>query len=185
MRKINSSVIGKLIQNEKFEDWWESSKIEIPFFDNQKMQIIFMDFTPEDDLEFINEADEALKLFFNKSKSDRLALSNLVYKNCMNFLNTIGDDEDDKKLWEIKDQNEIWRFVQPNEIYITRRPYKDKSIYIDISCECEWEQEHGLKLVFKKGKQITRVSEIDGHLTDADAFGKPDSEDELLNQFKE
>ncbi|MBU2901670.1 DUF6985 domain-containing protein [Maribacter dokdonensis] len=185
MKEINSNIIGKLIQNERFEDWWESSQMEIPFFDNQKMKITFMDFLPEDNKEFIKEADDALKLFLEKSKSDRLLISNLVHKNCMDFLNTIGYDEADKKLWEIKDEKEIWKFVQPNEIFITRRPYEDEDIYININCECDWEQEHGLQLVFRKGKQITRVSQIDGHITDADAYDKPDSEDELLSEFKE
>ncbi|MGB3778822.1 MAG: hypothetical protein WA960_10725 [Tunicatimonas sp.] len=185
MKEITSNVIGKLTQNERFDDWWESSQIEIPFFDDLKMKIIFMDFTLENDKEFINEADNALKLFLEKSKSDRLAISNLVHKNCMDFLRAVGYDEANKKLWEIKDENEIWKFVQPDKIFITRRPYEDENIYIDINCECDWEQEHGLQLVFKKGKQLTRVNQIDGHLTDADAYDKSDSEDELLSKFKE
>lgn len=185
MKEINSNIIGKLIQNERFGNWWESNQIEIPFFDNQKMKITFMDFVPEDDEKFIKEADDALKLFLEKSNTDRLAISNLVHKNCMDFLNAIGYDEADKKLWEIKHQNEIWKFVQPKEIFIARRSHEDKNIYVAINCECAWEQEHGLQLVFRKGKQITRVSQIDGHLTDADAYDKPDSEDELLIKFKE
>ncbi|MBL7782234.1 MAG: hypothetical protein JNM22_13510 [Saprospiraceae bacterium] len=185
MKEINSNIIGKLIQNEGFDDWWESSQIEIAFFDHQKMKITFMNFNPEDDKEFINEADEALKLFLSKSNADRLAISNLVYNNCMDFLNAIGYDENDKPLWEIKDQHEIWNFVQPSEIFISRRPYQDKNIYVDISCECDWEQEHGLQLVYRKGKHLTRVSQIDGHLTDADAYDKPDSEDELLSNYTE
>ena len=185
MNKINSRVIGILNQNERFGDWWESSEVEIPFFENQGMKITFMDFVPENDTEFIKEADDALREFLNKTKSDRLKISDLVYKNCMDFLNVIGYDDYFKILWEITDPNEIWNHVQPSEIFITRRAYKDKGIYIDINCGCDWEQEHGLQLVLKKGKQITRVSQIDGHLTDADAYGKPDSEDELLSKFTE
>lgn len=183
MQEITSQIIGKLIQNSNFDDWWESNPIQIPFFANQKLKIIFMDFTPEDDEQFIDDADKALKEFLAKSEKERLGISNLVYKNCMDFLNAVGYDEDDEKLWKLSDENEIWDFVQPIEIYVVRRTGKDENIYIDINCECEWEQEHGLQLVFKKGKQITRVSAIDGHITDADAYNKPDSEDELLSKF--
>ena len=102
----------------------------------------------------------------------------------MDFLNAVGYDEYDKVLWEIKDKNDIWNHVQPYEIYVERRPYEDKDIYINIICDCDWELEHGLQLVFRQGKQITRVSMIDGHLTEADAYDKPDSEDELLSLFK-
>ncbi len=183
MKEIHSNIIGKLIQNARFKDWWESSPIEIPFFDNLKLKITYIDFLPENDKEFISETDDALKYFLEKSESDRLSISNLVYKNCTDFLNEIGYNEDDKKLWEIKDQNEIWEFVHPIEIYISRRRHKDKNIYIEINCECEWEDEHGLLLVFRKGKQITRVSQIDGHITEADAYDISDSEDILLSQF--
>ncbi len=181
---IYSRIIGLLWQNDRFNNWWESSLFNIPFFDNKDLKIIFMDFVPENDDLFIREADEALELFLNKSNADRLQLSKLVFKNCKDFLNAVGFDENDKNLWEIQNEVSIWNFVSPNEIYVSRRPYKDKNIYIDINCECEWEQEHGLQLVFRQGKKITRVSQIDGHVTDADAYGKPDSEDELLSKFE-
>lgn len=183
MGKINSSIIGELIQNKQFEDWWESGLIKIPFFNGQEMKITFMDFTPDSDSNFIKEADSALTLFLEKSEFDRFLISNLVYKNCMDFLNAVGYDEDDEPLWKIKDANEIWKHVHPNEIFISRRAYKDQDIYVDINCECDWEHEHGLQLVFRKGKQITRVSSIDGHITEADAYDKSDSEDDLLSKF--
>ena len=183
MKKITSKIIGRLTQNDRFSDWWESDIMAVPFFDNKKMKIIFMDFMPESDATFIKEADEALQLFLKKSTADRLKISNLVYKNCMNFLNAVGYDEMDKPLWDINDQNDIWNHVHPNEIYITRRSYQDEDIYVNISCECDWEEEHGLQLVFRQGKQINRVSQIDGHLTDADAYDKPDANDELLSKF--
>ena len=184
MKSIKSTIIGTLAQNSDFEDWWESDLIEIPFFNNLKLKVVFMGLLPEEDEQFIPEADNALNHFISKTDTDRLAISHLVYKNCMDFLNAVGYDEYDKVLWEIKDKNDIWNHVQPFEIYISRRPYNDKDIYININCDCDWELEHGLQLVFRQGKQITRVSMIDGHLTEADAYDKPDSEDELLSLFK-
>jgi len=183
MRTIKSDVIGVLKQNKQFEDWWESELIEIPFFNNKKIKITFMDFIPENDTEFIKESNEALKLFLEKSESDKFSISHLVYKNCMDLINISEFNEAEQHLIKIKDKNEIWNYIQPKEIYIARRPYQDEDIYVDINCECIWEQEHGLQLVFRQGKKITRVSQIDGHLTDADAFDKPDNEDKLLNQF--
>lgn len=54
-----------------------------------------------------------------------------------------------------------------------------------MDLDCEWEEEHGLALVFRKGMRLTRVSQYDGWLTEADAFDRPDAEDLLLSQFKE
>jgi hypothetical protein len=184
MKTITSSIIGELKQNDQFDDWWESKPVEVQFFDNKKLKITFMDLVPESDPNFINEADQALKSFLEKKTNDRLELSELAYQNCMDFLSAVEYDEADKPLWEIKNINEIWNFIYPKDIYIARRHRRDKDIYINVTCECEWEQEHGLQFVFRQGKKLTRISDQDGHLTAADAYGKPDEEDTLLSQFE-
>jgi hypothetical protein len=56
-------------------------------------------------------------------------------------------------------------------------------MYVQIACQCDWEQEHELQLVFRQGRKLTRISYFDGHLTESDAYGKPDEEDELLSGF--
>lgn len=180
---ITSTIIGTLFQNDQFDDWWESELIAIPFFNKKPLRITFMGLVPESDLNFINEADQALKTFLAKKSSDRIELSELAYQNCMNFLNEVGYDEADKPLWEINEKREIWNFIYPQNMYVTRRNWRDKDIYIKVTCGCEWEQEHGLQLVFRQGKKLTRISDQDGHITEADAFDRPDKEDELLSQF--
>ena len=183
--EITSKILGKLKQEETFSAWWKSDKIHIPLFDNQKLTITFMDFEPENDKTFIEEADQALTEFLKLNKEDRNGISELAYKSCMEFLNAVDFDETDEPLRQIRNKNEIWNFIQPTEIYITRRPYKEQDIYVQIVCECDWEQEHGLQLVFRQGKKLTRISEQDGHLTEADAYDKPDSKDKLLCQFNQ
>ncbi|WP_282032630.1 DUF6985 domain-containing protein [Winogradskyella eximia] len=183
MASIKSDIIGELNQDNQFEDWWHSLPIKIPFINNKTVEIAFMGFVPESDALFIKDADEALKTFLEKSETDRLSLSHLAYKNCMDFLNAIEFDEADQPLWNIKDENEIWNFIYPQTIFVTRRHRHDENIYINVTCECEWEQEHGLQLVFRQGKILTRISAQDGHITEADAYNKPDNEDKLLSQF--
>jgi hypothetical protein len=183
--EITSKILGKLKQEEDFSDWWKSDEINVSFFDNQKLSITFMNFEPEHDKTFIEEADQALTEFLKLNKEDRNGISELAYNNCMEFLDAVEFDEADEPLRQIKNKNEIWNFIQPTEIYVTRRPYKERDVYVQIACECDWEQEHGLQLVFRQGKKLTRISEQDGHLTEADAFGKPDSKDKLLSQFNQ
>lgn len=183
-KEITSKIIGQLKQDDSFSDWWESTDIEIPFFDNQKLAITFIDFEPEDDKNFIQEADQALINFFKLKNEDRNSISGLAYKNCTDFLEAIDFDEADEPLRQIEDHNEIWDFIEPTEIHISRRHRRDNDIYVQIACECDWEQEHGLQLVFRQGKQLTRISSQDGHLTEADAYDNPDEKDELLSKFK-
>jgi hypothetical protein len=181
--QITSKIIAQLIQDNDLSDWWKSEPFEIPFFDNQKLPIIFTGFEPENDNAFIDEADQALTHFLKLTSDDRNAISELAYKNCTDFLDAVDFDEADQPLRQITDKNQIWNFIHPTAIYVTRRPYQESDMYVQVACECDWEQEHGLQLVFRQGKKLTRISDQDGHLTEADAFGKPDEEDELLSSF--
>ncbi|MBA4241774.1 MAG: hypothetical protein C0448_13695 [Sphingobacteriaceae bacterium] len=181
--EITSKIIGLLKQEESFPDWWKSDEITIPFFDNKKLTVTFMDCEPEHDKTFIEEADNALINFLNLTNDNRKSISDLAYKNFMDFLDAVDFDDVDESLRQIKDRNEIWNFIHPSEIYVTRRPYKEQDIYVMIACECDWEKEHGLQLIFRQGKKLTRISDQDGHITEADAYGKPDEEDELLAKF--
>lgn len=181
-QSITSSIIGSLQQDSTFDDWWRSVPTPIPFFDNQPLEILFMDLDPTVDINFIAKADTALSHFMQLTNQDRFAITELAFQNCMDFLDAVEYDEADEPLHQIKDKNDIWDFIYPSEIYISLR-HKNQEMYVQIACNCEWEQEHGLLLVFKQGKKLTRISPQDGHLTEGDAYGKPDSEDELLRQF--
>jgi hypothetical protein len=68
-------------------------------------------------------------------------------------------------------QNELWQHIQfGEEVFVRRRLYGDKGIYISIDCGCDWEPEHGLELVLKNGLKVNKLGECDGHLTNADAY---------------
>lgn len=154
-----------------------------PFFDNEKLTVNFTDFDPKNDKNFIDEADRALTNFLKLSAADRNLISESAYKNYMEFRDALVYCKADESLRKIKNSNGIWDFIHPTEIYVKRRPYKEHDVYVQVACECNWEKEHGLQLVFRQGKKLTRISEQDGHLTEADAFDKPDEEDDLLSRF--
>jgi len=163
---LNSKIVGVLKLNDQLgEALWESELIEIPFFDNRKLRVLF-EAEDLDDSEGIELLDRAIGEFLRKSISDRLSLSESVYKNCMDSLNCLGYMERDKSLWDIQNPNEVWNYVVPNEIYVMSASDLEENAHVVIHCECEWELEHGLQLVFEDGKDITRISGIDGHLTD-------------------
>lgn len=155
-----------------------SKPIPIPFFDGLQLEFIFDGY--ENDENFFFEAEKAVSNFLEKNDIERMKISHLVFKNYTEFINSVGEDED---LPEIKDKEQVWQFVYPEKIIVKRRHRRDKDIYLQIHCNCEWEIEHGLQLVFKQGLKLTRVSYIDGHSTEADAYDKPDSDDELLSKF--
>lgn len=185
MNTISCKNIGVLKQDERFEDWWESNPIKIPFFNQTELKVIFRDFILEHDATFISEAERAFENFLIKEEKNRLSITDEVYRNFQEFVEEVGLEYLGDEIQNIKTKEEIWNFVYPSDIYITRRHRRDQDIYLEVTCECDWEPEHGLQLVFRKGKTLTRVSGQDGHITDADAHDIPDSEDKLLSQFKD
>jgi hypothetical protein len=54
------------------------------------------------------------------------------------------------------------------------RSADDGQVYVSIECACTWEPEHGLQLVFRGGRTVSKVGPFDGHLTNASAFGRHD-----------
>jgi hypothetical protein len=72
----------------------------------------------------------------------------------------------------IRNENEIWQQVRlGKQPMVTRRPYGDKAVYVSLECECDWDEEHGLQIVFKNGTKVSKVGPYDGHVTNSDAYG--------------
>jgi hypothetical protein len=46
-----------------------------------------------------------------------------------------------------------------------------KAAYVSLESGCDWEPEHGIQLVFRNGRQVTKLGPFDGHLTNAAASG--------------
>lgn len=82
----------------------------------------------------------------------------------MDFLDAIGYDEADDAMWKMTQPEEVWQFVTSTGLYVSREPYEDKGMYLQLLCDCDWEQEHGLQLVYNKQGQLVRVSAQDGHI---------------------
>ena len=74
--------------------------------------------------------------------------------------------------------DDVWNHVRlGKEPIVSRRHHGDKGIYISLECECDWEEEHGLQIVFKNGNVINKLGSYDGHLTNSDAYAKKELED--------
>ena len=72
----------------------------------------------------------------------------------------------------------VWDHVRiGTEIMVERRSRGDQAIYLSIESGCEWEEEHGLQLIFREGRTITKLGQYDSHLTNSDAFGNSAYED--------
>ena len=151
-----SKIVGQLTQDDHFEEWWNSDLISIPYFQNTKLKVVF---TEAEDEIYFKLAEIAIMNFIQLTTSDRQNHSSQIienYKQNLVFDYTI-------KL-EFKSDNEIWDFVYPSVIILAQNEIGE--VFVLVECGCEWEEEHGLQLVFKNGQRLTRVSYNDGGLED-------------------
>ncbi len=88
------------------------------------------------------------------------------YKDCYD---NWGCNDDDFVAIE-SPSDVLWHVHFGSEPMVSRRANGDKSIYISLECECDWEEEHGLQIVFRNGLIVNKVGPFDGHLTNSDAY---------------
>lgn len=169
---MRSEILGDLVVNPEIDDWFDSEPLPIPFLGGEKLIITYQDIEGD----YLDAFDSAVACFLKLDEGDKAKSAKYVYKHYRDFVKMVGEDGTEKR---IDSEEEVWDFVTPTHLNVQRRAYGDEQIYVQLCCECEWEYEHGLQLVFRLGSELKRVSDQDGHLTHTDAFDLPESEDKI------
>lgn len=180
------------VQSERFgtlqgDGWehWHSAPVAVPFYDGAQVAVTYNFIGPDDDPDFVRDADKAAGEFLKLDATHRLAASQKVADYAvicldgwdysgfdavtMNYgaqgirpsINApwLNDFEHGKKPVE-----SVWEMVgRLREIVVQR--HDDGRMYVSVHSDCAWES-HGLLLVFREGKELVRVSIPDGKLTD-------------------
>ena len=90
---------------------------------------------------------------------------------------------DDEEYIALQSSAHVWNHVQlGTEPVVSRRHRGDNKVYVSLECGCDWEPEHGLQLVFRDGNHICKVGAYDGHLTNADAYARPELENVVYRE---
>ncbi len=76
----------------------------------------------------------------------------------------------------ISDSSEVWGELEFRDVNLMK---PDDTVYVQLAAECSWDREHGIQLIFRNGRHLTRVSEQDGHYAYWDAWAFPESEDRI------
>lgn len=153
---MNSKIVGQLSPTDYDPDFFESKPYPFSYFDNKEIKVEFIDAKHQP---YLDAADKALENFIRLSSINRTENSDIVYHYYSETLK-YGYT----KQLDVKTAKDIWNFITPTEIIIHWD--EDGDYYLNVSCECEWEEEHGLQLVFTNGQTLTRASGHDGHFTD-------------------
>ena len=120
----------------------------------------------------------AIRNFLALDRSALDAAASSIFAYCRDVMDDVLADGDDEWHVEIDGTEHVLDHVHlGNEPAVSRDPYGDQHVYISIECECDWEPEHGLHIVFRDGVRVTKVGPYDGHLTNAAAFDDDRLED--------
>ena len=158
-------VLGQVTKDERF-GWLYSAPLPLSALENRKVRIVLEGYEEDENKD---DFHSAISAFLSIGASVLKAAEPHVfsYYRDMNGYWTPSDEE----YVSIKTPSEVWSHVElGEEAFVSRRSSGDKGIYVSIECNCDWEPEHGLQIVFKDGKSISKVGPYDGHLTNSDAY---------------
>ena len=141
--------LGELQPHPDVPEWLVSAPIPIPYFDGLPLTFTLDGLEDSD----ANEARVAIESLLSLGTENRLAASPYVYKCYLHIAEIV--DEDDLGCW-IGSESEVWEHVHPSEVFVSRRSRRDRAIYVQLTAECDWEPEHGLQLVYRRGSELAR-----------------------------
>lgn len=150
------------------------SELAIPYFDGRE---ITCDSTlPRDVTEPGEKA--AWDAFLALGPQDRLADSRHLYAYYSDFRDAVGgEDWMDKEMGIPKTPHDIWPHVRPSVVWASQDP--DSGIwFIELEANCDWEEEHGVQMVWEHGAVLTKAGGFDGHTQNY--FPKPTPETDKI-----
>lgn len=162
--KMEIPGLGECELNEIYE-CYGSVPLSVPLLNGAKCRVLVGGY--EEDL---NKADfhEAIANFLHPGNAALEAAEPYIFKYYLDVKESIEPEYDFPTITE---PSSVWQFIQfGKDAIVSRRSDDDKSIYISLECNCDWEPEHGLQIVFKNGAVINKVGPYDGHLTYSDAY---------------
>ncbi|MEL6698766.1 MAG: hypothetical protein AAFP89_21155 [Bacteroidota bacterium] len=161
MTTYTSQIAGKLTPVEFMEDFLTSEEIQLPLLKNQAVNVELHKADLETDPQYLSKVDQALTKLLAYPLSQKETITMDVFGNydeaaaAMNY----GEDEDDeaeRALWSIdwEEADKVWQYVYPTTIWVKQ---KTDGVFLLVQCECEWDEEHGIQIVFKNGDEYIEV----------------------------
>jgi len=181
---MNSRILGKLKQETiNSIDLVSLQPIATPFFENKKINYRFA--FKENRTLTLEAADIALENFFTVNSDLKNLVTEKSFANWTEYNEIVGaldcikvfqsqenrpkwmEDSLQNSLWlaELTNKEKVWEYITPTEILVIKDRWKKREgVYIQILCDCGWEEEHSLQIILKNGNELTRVSQQDGNL---------------------
>jgi hypothetical protein len=155
--------VAKLEHDPEY-DRWRSQPVKVNVLDGKLLPFVLPD--EWNQVSLLQPIQSAVANFLGLDAEHREELTELVCKNYEEML-----ESSTFQPLPVPEKSKIWKYIYPTEILIKQGvddyptdifiKHGVDEVYLVVSGYCEWEQEHGLEMVFKRGNEVVRVSEID------------------------
>lgn len=143
-------------------DWHVSEPVTVAALDDVTARIFLEGY---DDDPAPDEVHAALRTFLTMDAAALHAAAVPVFEYYRETVELVGFDDPDEPMPVIADPDRVWEHVRiGDEVTVGRSP-RDGRVYVSVECECAWEAEHGLQIVFRDGATVTKVGPYDGSMT--------------------
>ena len=146
--------------------------VSVPFLGYAQCPINFDEYEVSD-----TEALKAVGAFLELSDSDRLHLSPQVHAHYAASVRAMGGEyEDECDMLGGKappaSHEDVWRLVTGSDLMVRK---ENDTLYVLVVSDCEWDLDHGFCLIFRHGKELVRVGDLNcGSLEPEQPGERPD-----------
>ncbi|MDX6261519.1 MAG: hypothetical protein QOH84_3207 [Kribbellaceae bacterium] len=157
IRRMEIPGLGPVVEDVAFEGY-RSKAVPVAVLDGVACEFLVQGYEePEDREDFHAAIDRFLALGPSVLTDARQA----IYAYYLKVRTELGGELQ----VEIDGPDDVLAYVAlGNEPEVFRNDDGDGRIYVSLECECDWEPEHGLQLVFRDGAALTRVGPYDGEV---------------------
>ncbi|MBM2617512.1 hypothetical protein JIG36_18305 [Actinoplanes sp. LDG1-06] len=151
--------LGPVVEDDD-AGWFESEPVPVPVLGGRECRFLVEGYDGADDFH------AAIRTFLALDRGALEAATPHIYA----YYRDITELVDDEFRIDIAGPDRVLDHVHPGyEISVIR----DGPVYVSVECNCDWEPEHGLQLIFRAGAEITKVGPYDGHVTNSGAYADP------------
>lgn len=165
---MHDPLLGPLVHDDALGGYVSEAKA-VRFLGGRPVRFVIEDYADDPRPE---EIRSAIKNALDAGPAVLTEAQPYVVQYCEDMLALYPDDE--RPAVTLKKPGDVWSHVHfGDEFYVSRRADGDAEdgVYLSLECNCDWEVEHGLQLVLRDGRTVSKVGPFDGHITNAHAYG--------------
>jgi hypothetical protein len=162
--------LGPMTYDEQL-DWYRSVPRPIAALGGAVCQVVLDGYDGDPDKD---EVRAVIGTFLGMDDSALRAAAPAIFDYYSYITEAVIADDDMDWYVEVTGPDDVWNHIEVGPEAIVKR---DDRVYVRVPCECDWEEEHGLDVVFRDGRTVTKVGPSDGHLTNNSAYGRGDLHD--------